>query len=105
MIGVDVSVDHVGDLHLLGGRECDVGVNVALVRVDHGALAESAAAEQVAGAAGLEGLEGPEDHGWVSSLVSIGQPWLRQSATPWSMRVASYPCRFSRSTASAAYTQ
>jgi hypothetical protein len=73
-----------------------------LVRIDHRALAEAAAAEQVAGAAGLEGVVGPEDHGLASSQVSIGQPWLRHSATPWSMRVAAYPWRCSSSTASAA---
>ena len=82
MIGVHVRIDHMGDLHPLVGRERGIGVQITLVRIDDSTLAEAAAAEQVAGAAGLEGVVGPEDHGLASSQVSIGQPSLRHSGTP-----------------------
>src|SRR3990167_4532572 len=106
MVGVHVRVDDVRDAHVLGRGERGVRIDVFLVGIHDGALAEAAAAEQVRGTAGLEVVVGLEDHRrapWLSA--STRQPRARQSTTPCSMRWALKPFFRSSSTASTAITQ
>src|ERR1051326_3586228 len=62
MIGVDMGVDDVGDMHAFGRGELDVGVDVARLSINDGALAEAPAAEHVGGATAVVIVVGPEDH-------------------------------------------
>jgi hypothetical protein len=47
VIRVHVCIHHVGDSHVLAGGERDVGINVVCARIDHGALTERSAAEEI----------------------------------------------------------
>src|SRR5690348_1506672 len=82
MVSVDMGVDHVRDGHALGRGEGGVRIDVPLLRVDHRALAERAAAENVGRAAGVEVIERSEDHARTlpSALVMVvRRPRLRRA--------------------------
>src|SRR5688572_14884749 len=62
VVGVNVGVDRVRDLQPLALGKGNVGLDVALLGVDNGALTDRSAAEEVGRAAGLVIVVWPEDH-------------------------------------------
>src|SRR5579859_6399607 len=65
MIGMYVRVDDVRHSHAFRLRERGVIFDLALLRVDDGALAEGPTSEHVRSAASAEVVEGSKDHGFL----------------------------------------
>src|SRR2546426_5193809 len=74
VVGVDVRVDHLGNLHLLRTREADVRIPVACARIDNGALPERAAPKQIRGAPQVVVVERAENHSFLARMETLLTP-------------------------------
>src|SRR5437773_2178870 len=104
MIGVNVRVDDMRNLHSLRVGESDVLVDVLPVGIDDRAFAERSTAQEISRTAGRGIVVGFENHR-TSSPTATRRPRDRSSTMPASSRVARYPFLLRRSTAWTAITQ